>query len=267
MKTTKLILSKMVAQAETPVHYWLEQGETRVDLNALLGKTVRLAFSGEIYCAGCGKKIKKTYNEGFCFDCFQTDPRADESVVKPALSMAQFGEARDMEWAQQHDLIDHYVYLSITNAMKVGVTRHTQIPTRWIDQGAVQALVLAQTPNRHIAGIIESALMAHVADKTNWQPMLKGEITYSNLVEEKQRLAQLLHPELRQYVTEHQQITEISYPQLVVPLKISSATFDKTALVEGQLIGIKGQYLYFEGGTVLNIRRHTGYAIEISISE
>jgi hypothetical protein len=31
-------------------------------------------------------------------------------------------------------------------------SRETQIPTRWIDQGANQALILAETPYRQLAG-------------------------------------------------------------------------------------------------------------------
>ena len=259
-------LTKMQTKFENPIQYYLVFDKNFLNLNLLLGEKIEIEFQG-YQCLNCGK-AKKIFRQGFCYDCFMKSPAVGDWIMKPELSTAHLDiEDRDLEYEKRVQLQPHVVYLALSSEVKVGVTRKTQVPTRWIDQGAVQALVLAQTPNRHIAGVIERALMAHVADKTNWQPMLKGEITYSNLVEEKQRLAQLLHPELRQYVTEHRQITEISYPQLVVPSKISSATFDKTALVEGQLIGIKGQYLYFEGGTVLNIRRHTGYSIEISASE
>ena len=36
-------------------------------------------------------------------------------------------------------------------------------------------------------------------------------------------------------------------------------------VIEGRLWGIKGQYLIFDDGSVLNIRKHNGYNITLEI--
>ena len=223
-------LIKMRSELNQPVDYFLKLGDQEIYMNSLIGKEITFEHNGVINCIHCGTKTKKSYSQGFCYNCFQTAPEADQSVVRPELSMAQFGNARDMEWATEHDLIDHYVYLSVTNDLKVGVTRYHQIPTRWIDQGAVKAIKLAKTPNRHIAGIIESFLKNHLADITKWQPMLKEEInTKIDLVEEKERIAKLLPSELQQYIETDNSLAEFSYPGDFALQNVKSVSFDKLA--------------------------------------
>ena len=59
-------------------------------------------------------------------------------------------------------------------------------------------------------------------------------------------------------------VLEISYPVDVYPDKVKSFNFDKQAEIEGVLQGIKGQYLILDSG-VLNIRKFTGYNIDVEI--
>jgi hypothetical protein len=211
-------LIKMRSEAAEPVRYFLPLGNNEIDMNSLLGKEIAMAHNGVINCISCGKKTNKSYSQGFCYNCFLIAPEADESVIRPELSKAHLGIARDMEWAKEHDLIDHFVYLAVTSDLKVGVTRHTQIPTRWIDQGAIRAIRLARTPNRHIAGVIEVFLKKFVADKTQWQAMLKGNINPDiDLLAEKLRLVERLPGELRKYAEEDSSIASFTYP---VPSKI-----------------------------------------------
>jgi hypothetical protein len=185
--------------------------------------------------------------------------------MRPELSKAHLGIARDMEWAKKHDLINHVVYLALSNEVKVGVTRIHQVPTRWIDQGASSAIKLVTTPNRHIAGIIEVFLKKYYTDKTNWRTMLKNELAQGvDLVEEKQKVLKLLPRELQKYAEPNNDIIEIHYPSNIVPEKINNVSFDKTPVIEGQLSGIKGQYLIFNNGSVLNIRKHNGYYLKVN---
>ena len=188
--------------------------------------------------------------------------------MRPELSKAHLGIARDMEWAREHDLIDHYVYLAVSGELKVGVTRHHQVPTRWIDQGASEAIILARTPNRHISGVIEVYLKNFFSDKTNWRSMLQNkDIQEYNLPEEKEKAYELLPAELQQYLHSDNQIWKMNYPCLDFPAKNTSVTFDKDPEISGILNGIKGQYLIFSDGRVLNVRKHNGYFIEISKPE
>ena len=260
-------LLKMRANFNQPVDYYLQLGDQEVHLNKLLGKVISFEHNGVINCIHCGKKTNKSFNQGFCYNCMQTAPESDESVIRPELSMAQFGIAKDMEWSTEHDLIDHFVYLAVTNDLKVGVTRHHQIPTRWIDQGAVKAIKLAKTPNRHIAGIIENFLKSYVADITKWQAMLKEEMnTKIDLVAEKERISKLLPLELQRYIVQDNTITELEYPGEFQLQNVNSVGFDKTPVIEGRLVRIKGQYLIFDNERVLNIRKHNGYYVNFKES-
>ena len=255
---------KMRTELATPVNYFLRVSENEIFMNDLIGGKISMNFTGQINCISCGKQTKKSFSQGFCYNCLQTAPEANESIIRPELSKAHLGIARDMEWAKKHDLVNHIVYLAVSSEVKVGVTRHHQIPTRWIDQGASSAIKLATTPNRHIAGIIEVFLKKHYTDKTNWRAMLKNEIAQNvNLLEEKQKVHDMLPGELRKYFEPNNEITEINYPAISFPQNIKSIGFDKIPTIEGILKGIKGQYLIFQDDSVLNIRKHNGYFLQI----
>jgi hypothetical protein len=257
---------KMRTELTKPVKYFLPVGKQEIKMNELIGKEISLHFTGQINCISCGKITKTSFNQGFCYNCLQTAPESSESVVRPELSKSQFGIARDLEWAEKHDLIEHIVYLAVASELKVGVTRHHQIPTRWIDQGASYAIQLAKTPNRHIAGIIEIFLKKHFTDRTNWRAMLKSDGNSEiDPREEKKNALQLLPAELQKYYSNDDKITAIEYPLSDFPKKVKSLGFDKTPDIEGILKGIKGQYLVFENNNVLNIRKHNGYFIELSV--
>jgi hypothetical protein len=259
---------KMRSEYADPVQYFLPLGDTELPMNELIGKSVNLKFTGQINCISCGKRTKTSFGQGFCYNCLQTAPEASETVMRPELSKAHLGIARDMDWAREHDLIDHFVYLAVSGELKVGVTRHHQVPTRWIDQGATEAIILARTPNRHISGVIEVFLKNFFSDKTNWRAMLQNKTIHeANLQEEKLNAYQLLPAELQQYLHSDNQIWKINYPVLTFPEKIASVSFDKDPVISGNLIGIKGQYLMFSDGRVLNLRKHSGYFLEISVNE
>lgn len=255
----------MKAEQGSPVNYFLPVGDQEVPMNPLIGHHVSMEFTGRINCISCGKLTKTSFGQGFCYSCLQTAPEAGESVLQPELSKAHLGIARDMEFAEKHDLIDHFVYLALSPGLKVGVTRHHQVPVRWIDQGASAAIVLAKTPNRHIAGVIEVWLKQYYSDKTNWRDMLTNKQGPDmDFALEKRRAFDLLTPELRKYYFESDDITSIEYPVTRYPDKITSLSFDKTAVIEGKLTGIRGQYLILDEGNVLNIRKHNGYWVKLT---
>ena len=259
---------KMRAELADPVQYFLPLGENELPMNDQIGKNIQLSFTGQINCISCGKRTKTSFGQGFCYNCLQTAPEASETFMRPELSKAHLGIARDMDWAREHDLIDHYVYLAVSGELKVGVTRHHQVPTRWIDQGASQAIILARTPNRHISGVIEVYLKNFFSDKTNWRSMLQNkDVKEYNLPEEKMNAGQLLPAELQQYLYPDDKIWKINYPVLSFPEKNTSVTFDKDPMISGILNGIKGQYLIFSDGRVLNIRKHSEYYLNVEVED
>ncbi len=256
---------KMLSKHEEPVQYALPIGADIVDMNSLIGKHLKLEYKGVINCVSCGQKTKKSFAQGYCYKCFISVPETSKCILHPELCEAHLGKARDMQWAEKHCLSDHYVYLAISSGLKVGVTRSTQIPTRWIDQGAWKAIKLAITPNRYLAGKIEVELKNYFNDKTNWQRMLKNDIDTSiNLEDAKQQAWEYLDEELQEYVIDDDEITEIKYPVDTYPTKVKSINFDKQAQIDKILTGIKGQYLIFDNSFVLNIRRHSGYFISLT---
>ena len=259
-------LLKMETKLEKPVEYELPIGDELVYMNNLIGKYIVFKWEKEIYCVACGRKTSKSFAQGFCYPCFLSAPETSECILRPELCQAQDGIARDMDWAENHCLHDHFVYLAISSGVKVGVTRSVQIPTRWIDQGAWQAIRLAQTPNRYTAGLIEVVLKQHISDRTQWQRMLKNQLIEGvDLKEKKKEMIAHLAPELQNYESEDNEITEITYPVTEYPEKVKSLSFDKLEEITGRLWGIKGQYLIFDDGTVLNMRKHTGYLVELEV--
>jgi len=259
---------KMRSEFADPVQYFLPLGETELPMNELIGKSINLKFTGQINCISCGKRTKTSFGQGFCYNCLQTAPEASETVMRPELSKAHLGIARDMVWAREHDLIDHFVYLAVSGELKVGVTRHHQVPTRWIDQGASETIILSKTPNRHISGVIEVYLKNFFSDKTNWRSMLQNKsVQEYDLQEEKINAYQLLPAELQQYLYPENKIWKFNYPVIAYPPKNTSVSFDNEPVISGILHGIKGQYLIFSDGRVLNIRKHNGYFLEVSVND
>ena len=266
-------LSKMAAQLDAPVQYSFRLGDELLPVNPLIGKTLRLEFLGAIHCSHCGRKTKSSYSQGYCYPCMQKLAQCDICIMSPERCHYDAGTCREPSWGKQFCMTDHVVYLANSSGVKVGITRATQIPTRWIDQGASQALPILRVATRQQSGFVEDLLRSQVADKTNWRALLKGDAApvdltavreqlfascSSGLTELQQRFGiQAIQP------LSDQPVVQISYPIEAYPAKISSFNLDKNPLAEGTLLGIKGQYLMFDTG-VINIRKYTAYQIAIS---
>ncbi|WP_373322853.1 DUF2797 domain-containing protein [Photobacterium carnosum] len=265
-------LSKMKSSLGDVVDYYLPVGDQQLHLNPFIGKQLTLTHTGNIFCCSCGKKTKKSYSQGHCFPCMKKLASCDMCILKPETCHYAKGTCREPQWGEDNCMVPHYVYLSNTSALKVGITRHTQLPTRWIDQGATQALAVLKVKTRQISGLVEVAIAEMVADKTNWRTMLKG----NNADIDLQQQAQLLLPEVKQKLAEitaefgedaieylDNDIVDIHYPVDHFPTKIASHNFDKEPVVSGILEGIKGQYLLFDTG-VINIRKFSSYEIIVA---
>lgn len=254
-------LFKMPATFGTPITYRLHLGEDELVLNDLLGKKMSIEFGGRINCVACGRATKKAFGQGFCYPCFSTAPENAECILRPELCEGHLGKGRDPEWELRHHVQPHYVYLALSSGLKVGITRETQIPTRWIDQGASSAIILAKVPHRRLSGEIEVALKAFYSDKTNWQRMLKNELLDADLTQCKQEAKAHLPTELQQYVLDDDEIWDLEFPSLDTPSKVKSIRLEKQPILEGVLTGIKGQYLILDNINVINIRNHAGYFV------
>ena len=254
-------LLKMTHEAADPVRYFLSLDEKPVPITQHIGRELTLKFSGKITCIECGRSIRKTYNQGYCFPCARDLPENAMCAVRPETCQHETGSEADREFYRKYCAVDHFVYLSLTSSVKVGVTRHFNIPSRWIDQGAVQALIIAKVPRRVLSGQIEVALAKHMSDKTNWRRMLKGDIDAVDLKQVREQALAWIPDELKQYALMEEPVQTFNYPVQSVPQKIKSHNLDKEPQFTDTLWGIKGQYLIFQD-RVINLRKYSGYHVE-----
>ena len=258
------VIRKMRSYLTESVNYWLPIGDDEVKLSELVGETIRFNFLKQIYCIACGRKTNKSFNQGFCFPCFKNSPHNSECIIRPELCRGHIGEGRDPQWEEDNHNKPHVVYMAVSSEVKVGVTRDIQVPTRWIDQGAWRVMKLAETQNRYQAGMIEVHLKKFATDKTQWQKMLKNERPLElDFQFERNRLIEQLQNEYKEFICDDLSILDINYPVIQYPSKIKSHNLDKEPLLQGKLMGIKGQYLIFDGGTVINMRKYAGYNMEL----
>lgn len=261
-------LRKMSTAFANPVEYMLKLEEEKIEMNPLVGSHLKMHYTGLINCINCGRKTSKSFAQGFCFPCFRDAPQNAECIIRPELCEAHLGKGRDPEWEERNHNQPHVVYLAIGSGIKIGVTRATQVPYRWIDQGAWKAVKLAETPNRYTAGRIEVELKKFASDKTPWQRMLKNELADEvKVLETKAKLQRLIDDKFNQYDSSDDEIYEMIYPVIDYPQKVKSHNLDKEPTLEGKLMGIKGQYLIFDGGIVINIRKYGGYFVELEAEQ
>jgi len=266
-------ISKMSASLETPtVQYAFRLGDTEVPVNPLIGSTLRLEYLGAIHCTHCGRKTKTSFSQGYCYPCMTKLAQCDVCIMSPERCHYDAGTCRDPSWGEQFCMTDHVVYLANSSGVKVGITRATQLPTRWLDQGASQALPIVRVATRQQSGFVEDLLRTQVADRTNWRALLKGDAEPVDLLSVRDQLFESCAEGMNELQARFGlqavqplldvEPVEIRYPVERYPTKIVSFNLDKNPIVEGTLMGIKGQYLIFDTG-VINIRKYTAYQLAV----
>ena len=268
------VLRKMHSEGTSPVMYSLRFEQEVLDLSNCLGSEIRIEHLGNIFCVQCGKKTAKSFQQGHCYVCMQKIYECNNCILHPERCLVESKGCPEDDWAHQQCNKPHVVYLANSSALKVGVTRTSQVPTRWIDQGAMQALPILKTKNRYQAGCIEVLFKPHVSDRTNWRTMLKQDAILIDLIAERERLLDLVADELTQFCNQYpsgtieqlnqQQPWSIIFPAPHYPTKVISLSLDKTPVVAGKLLSIKGQYWILDTG-VINIRKFSGYEVSITV--
>jgi hypothetical protein len=265
-------LRKMAVEQADPIQYALRLGEQKIPLNEYVGKQISLRFTGEIHCVQCGRQTKKSFQQGYCFPCMRRINECDNCMIHPERCHVEEGLCPVDDWAHTQCHAGHVVYLANSSGLKVGITRAENVPMRWIDQGAIQALPIVRVSNRRQAGLVEVLFKQVVNDKTNWRAMLKNTVEPMDLLAERDRLFEVLADPFAELQMKYEsgviacldeQPIEFYYPALQYPEKIVSQSFDKTPEVMGVLNGIKGQYLLLDSG-VINMRKFGGYQVEVS---
>ena len=261
----KGVLRKMQTELGRPIQYYMLFEDNYLNVNQVLNKEITLNFI-KFQCLNCGKDLP-IFRQGFCKSCFFETPSAGDWIMRPELSTAHLGkEDRDLDYEKKVQLQPHIVYLANSSNIKVGVTRKSQVPTRWIDQGAHEAIEIVEVPNRYLAGITEVALKDHIGDKTNWRKMLTNDVDDEDLVSWRNTLRAYIPTEANEYFIENNQETHMEFPVLEYPKKVKSLNLTKTPNYKGVLKGIKGQYLMFQDNTVFNVRGSEGYYVSLGIS-
>lgn len=267
MTNHKEFLRELTHHMDEYVHYNLRTDQSEIGLHKALGETVSISHSGVKQCIRCGRKVKKLYQNGYCYPCVTTLAECDLCIVKPHECHHHLGTCRDEEFANQHCMIPHYVYLAFSSHVKVGLTRKGRQLTRWVDQGALAAILVAELPTRKHAGELEVEIGAFLSDKTDWRKMLAGEMDETiDLRAVKQEVLERISSQWNSYcLTDVDYVHRFVYPrQEGFSPKLTSLSLDKTPLVEGVLRGIKGQYLLFDDG-VFNVKKHAGYGVDLKV--
>ena len=267
---------KMKTVLADTVYYTMLLDEQQIPLNDYLGKKLQLEFQGVIHCIHCGRKTNKSFNQGYCYPCFTRLAQCDSCIVSPEKCHHSAGTCREPQWGEQNCMIDNIVYLANTSGIKVGITRGSQVPTRWMDQGATQARPIFRVRSRLHSGLVELMFKTHIADRTNWQAMLKSDGEPVDLEAVRQRLVTACADQLRALEQAHgigaatelpdEADVHIRYTVLQYPVKVTSLNPDKTPSIGGTLLGIKGQYLMFDTG-VINMRKYGGYHVSLYTTE
>jgi hypothetical protein len=264
-------LRKMVINHDADVaNYQMVLDDHRISLNEKIGQPIKLEYLGDIHCQACGRKSKKSFSQGYCYPCFTKLAQCDSCIMSPEKCHYEQGTCREPSWGDEFCMQDHIVYLANSSGIKVGITRHSQIPTRWLDQGAMQAMPIARVATRQLSGLLEVIFKQHVADKTNWRTLLKQDAADLDLAAKRDELFELCHEEIEElqghYGLQAVQliydgdVSQFKFPVTQYPTKVTSFNFDKTPVVEGKLMGIKGQYLILDTG-VINLRKFTSYLV------
>ena len=258
------VLKKMPTELGDPIQYYMLFDTDFLNVNQVLDRPIHIEFI-KYQCLNCGED-RPIFRQGFCRSCFFETPAAGDWIMRPELSKAHLGkEDRDLEYEKKVQLQPHIVYLANSSNIKVGVTRKSQIPTRWIDQGAHEAIEILEAPNRYLAGITEVALKEHLSDKTNWRKMLTNEVIDQDLAEWRDKLKSYVPEEAEEYYLNNRTEIELKFPVIQYPTKVKSMNLSKTPEFNGTLKGIKGQYLIFEDNTVFNVRGNEGYYVALTI--
>ena len=250
------------------------------------GHHIQLTKLNEYECLSC-KKIIPKYFGGYCYVCNLKKASADFCMLDPSLCHYSKGTCREPQWADNFCFSPHYVYLAFTDKFKVGITRKNQIPTRWCDQGATMAAILCQVNSRYLSGLLEKKLTKILADKSHWINMLKMgncrptqkdfsekfyEVqNYLNEIQKEFQFDKVFFPEhlknlnqnlpFQQYL--EPEIYELNYQMPNEMNKIKSKNLSKHDVIEGEIIGMKGQYLFIDD-FVTNIRSHEGYRVSVN---
>jgi hypothetical protein len=260
----KMLVGLQAEGPESRVEYAMRLGIDILPLADRIGKSITLRFTGARTCISCGRRVKKFFGQGLCYPCFRDAPEAGPCIIRPELCRAHLGEGRDVQWELDHHLQEHIVYLAFTGGVKVGVTRSTQVPVRWIDQGAELAVPIARVPYRQLAGAIECDLKRVFSDRTDWRAMLMlRDVGYEALLSAREQALAEVDPALREYMLREEEPLRLAYPLPPVPPKLVNVQLDKLDEIDGRLLGVKGQYLVWADGRVLNVRNHSGYHVEI----
>jgi hypothetical protein len=266
-------LSKMAVSLQAPVvQYSFRLDDTQVPVNPFIGQRLRLEYLGAIHCSHCGKRTKTSFSQGYCYPCMTKLAQCDVCIMAPEKCHYDAGTCREPSWGEQFCMTDHVVYLANSSGIKVGITRATQLPTRWLDQGATQALPIVRVATRQQSGLVEDLLRSQVPDRTNWRALLKGDAEELDLVAIREQVFDACADGLRELQGRFglqaiqpladAEVVQMKYPVEAYPSKIVSFNLDKDPVVEGTLLGIKGQYLIFDTG-VINIRKYTAYQLAV----
>jgi len=231
-------------------------------LNSYIGHTI--VIDGPVYtrCLGCRSVYKKLYKRGYCYLCFNNLAVCDLCVLQPHRCHFHLNTCREPDWGIKHCFQPHYVYLSYTDKVKIGITRVHNLTTRMMHQGAIACLPVLLVPSRKIAGLIEISVKEHFSMTTAWKGMLNSRDVDADVLYASRDLfyREFDHNAYQHVIpTWYKDVIRISYP-----LSCDVTTSILQLPIHDRLVGLKGMYMIFENG-VFNMRRLAGVTCEMTI--
>lgn len=258
------VVSQLGWTNHKPTLYFADDTEA-VGLASLIGRSVELSLSDERVCTRC-----LTPSSYYICDSCRGDPPNANCVWNPGIECT-YQNCPFPEFKRQSCSHDFVVYLAATDRVKVGIARESGRVARWKTQGASNAVVFATTPNRKIAGIIESCCSQVIPDRTadGWYRPLETPI--EALHEAAVRCAPVVPHRLRSCIVGPlavdafvERIIELEYPRAadITDAELAErSSFDECCI--SRLLGIRGSMLV-TGEYTFNMRTARGHTLTIA---
>jgi len=254
----------------TPSLYFINSNAT-LNCDGLVGESLRVTLHEEHVCANCGEKLSES-KYSVCYDCKQRPPFT-QCIKTPGTDCTN----ADCPFPDyKRDACDHtyVVYLVTKGDVKVGISRSDRRLQRWAEQGASHAIVVAETPNRKSAGLIEEALSDRfeTQSSSSWYEPRTSPV--EDLVEATRTAPEYIPDDSRLYAC----LTLNDLDETVIADRVVSIPHRATGVDhahgvtrpelavgdsgEGTILGVRGSVI-LTNSFALNLKKRQGYCATI----
>jgi len=150
----------MVSWSRGKPRLYLADTDGPIDLAGLVGDEIRVDIQPGFRCQHCGDQADNSP----CQEC-QSKPPFQQCVFTPGTSCT-YQDCPFPSFKRRSCAHNFVVYLVAKDSVKAGITQADRAVSRWAEQGATHGMIIARTPNRRVAGIVEDALETVVSTES-----------------------------------------------------------------------------------------------------